>query len=58
MIVDKNTIAKRLGIDVQSAAVLLARACERGEIYGREFFGGIKYQVTQEWMDKHEIQSR
>ena len=45
-------LSKLLGITVDAAATLLARACERREIHGQEFQGRNMYEVTDEWINQ------
>jgi hypothetical protein len=52
-IIDAKLLSVLWGIDRAHAATLLARACERGEIYGREFYGGIKYEVSIQWLEEN-----
>lgn len=49
--IDAKLLGMLWSISTSEAAVILAAACARKEIYGREFFGGIKYEVSKEWID-------
>ena len=51
-IIDAKLLSVLLGISTRQAAVMLAQACERKEIAGQEYLGGIKYVVSQTWLEE------
>lgn len=54
--IDARQLSVLWSISVADAAVILAAACSRGDIYGREFFGGIKYEVSQDWLRRNHVE--
>ncbi len=54
-LIDKYILAALWGISQDRAAAILAKACELKQIHGQEFVGGLKYEVTQKWLEENHV---
>ena len=52
IVIDKFKLAERLTITTDAAATILAKAAERKEIYGADFYGRCVYEVDEQWIEK------